>query len=191
MVDLADNCSFFFGGAGPGGIFFGKAEKYQRQDSRPKLLDYGDTMRTEGLGQGGYLQENFTADVTDGLGGTVRWHNNASGFRNDQEFSQEPPPGVLRILSMGDSFAAGYRVGQDETFSFLREQWLNQKLGKTGSTGVGNRRANHRVILFEQIRAGVSPSCRPPGNHDRVMISCNLTSALDPRGRAYPEIGQW
>ena len=60
----------------------------------------------------------------------MRWHNNASGFRNDQEFSQEPPPGVLRILSMGDSFVAGYRVGQEETFSFLLEQWINQKLGK-------------------------------------------------------------
>jgi hypothetical protein len=108
-----------------------RIEKYQRQYPRPKLLDYGDTMRKKGLGQGGYLQENFTADVTDGLGGTVRWHNNASGFRNDQEFSQEPPPGVWRILSMGDSFAAGYRVGQEETFSFLLEQWLNQKFGKT------------------------------------------------------------
>ena len=60
----------------------------------------------------------------------MRWHNNASGFRNDQEFSQEPPPGVLRILSLGDSFVAGYRVGQEETFSFLSEQWINQKLGK-------------------------------------------------------------
>ena len=107
-----------------------KLEKYQRKYQPQKLLDYGNTMRTSGLGKGGYLQENLTLYVTDGLGGTVRWHNNASGFRNDQEFSQEPPPGVLRILSMGDSFVAGYRVGQEETFSSLLEQWINQKLGK-------------------------------------------------------------
>lgn len=75
-----------------------KIEKYQRKYKPQKLIDYGDTVRRNGLGPGGFLQENFTAYVTDGLGGTVRWHNNASGFRNDQEFSQEPPPGVLRIL---------------------------------------------------------------------------------------------
>jgi hypothetical protein len=108
-----------------------KIDKYQQKRQPQKLLDYGDTVRQGGLGQGGYLRENFTGYVTDGLGGTVRWHNNASGFRHDQEVSQEPPPGVLRILSMGDSFAAGYRVGQEETFSFLLEQWINQKLGKS------------------------------------------------------------
>jgi len=108
-----------------------KIEKYQRKYQPQKLLDYGNTMRTDGLGKGGYLQENLTLYVTDGLGGTVRWHNNAFGFRNDQEFSQEPPPGVLRILSIGDSFVAGYRVGQEETFSFLLEKWINQKLGKS------------------------------------------------------------
>lgn len=102
-----------------------KLEKYQRQ----RFLDYGNTMRTGGLGRGGYLQENLTRYVIDGLGATVRWHNNAAGFRNDAEFNQEPPPGVLRILSLGDSFNAGYRVGQHETFSFLREQWVKQHLG--------------------------------------------------------------
>ena len=30
---------------------------------------------------------------------------------------------------MGDSFVAGYRVGQEETFSFLCEQWVKQHLG--------------------------------------------------------------
>jgi hypothetical protein len=103
----------------------GKLKQYQRQ----KFLDYGNTMRTGGLGQGGYLQENVTLHVIDGLGGTVRWSNNGAGFRNDEEFNQEPPPGILRILSLGDSFNAGYRVGQHETFSFLREQWIKQHLG--------------------------------------------------------------
>jgi len=108
-----------------------KIEQYQRQHQPQQLLDYGNTVRPHGLGTGGYLQENFTGYVTDGLGGTVRWHNNAAGFRHDQEVSPEPAPGVLRLLSMGDSFAAGYRVGQEETFSFLLEQWINQKLGKS------------------------------------------------------------
>lgn len=108
-------------------FFTKKIDKYQSQH----LLDYGNTMRPEGLGTGGYLKENLTLYVTDGLGGTVRWTNNAAGFRHDQDFAPEPPPGVLRVLSLGDSFVAGYRVGQEETFSFLLEQWLNQHLGRS------------------------------------------------------------
>ena len=68
--------------------------------------------------------------MTDGYGGKVRWTNNAAGFRSDREFTPEPRPGVLRILSLGDSFTAGYRVGQDETFSSLQEQWINRKYGQ-------------------------------------------------------------
>ncbi len=43
---------------------------------------------------------------------------------------QEPRPGVLRILSLGDSFTAGYRVGQHETFSSLQEQLINREYGQ-------------------------------------------------------------
>jgi lysophospholipase L1-like esterase len=67
--------------------------------------------------------------VTDGLGGKVRWTNNAAGFRSDRNFTQQPLPGVLRVLSLGDSFTAGYRVGQHETFSYLQEQWINRQYG--------------------------------------------------------------
>lgn len=97
---------------------------------RHAVPDYGDTMRSEGLGPGGYLQENLTTYVTNGLGGRVRWTNNSMGFRSDREFSQQRPPGVLRILSLGDSFTAGYRVGQEETFSHLQERWINENYGK-------------------------------------------------------------
>jgi len=96
-----------------------------------RLLDYPDTWRAGGLGPGGYLQEGFAAYVNDGYGGRAWWHNNSQGFRNTREFGREPPPGVLRILSLGDSFTAGYRVGQDETFSARLEAWANQQLGPT------------------------------------------------------------
>jgi len=105
----------------------GVMEKRQRKS----LLDYADTVGPQGLGRGGYLRENFKAYVTDGVGGKVRWVTNSAGFRSDQEFSEEPPPGVLRLLSLGDSFTAGYRVGQEETFSYLLQQWIKQKFGKS------------------------------------------------------------
>lgn len=106
------------------------ALKVMEMKHRRSVLDYGDTMRTQGLALGGYLRENLTMEVTDGLGGKVRWTNNSMGFRSDREFSPQRPPGVLRILSLGDSFTAGYRVGQEETFSHLQEEWINKNYGK-------------------------------------------------------------
>jgi len=101
-------------------------EKYERRVA----IDYGDIKRPQGLRWGGFLQENLTAYVTDGLGGKVRWTNNSAGFRSDREFTRQPLPGVLRLLSLGDSFTAGYRVGQHETFSYFQEQWINREYGE-------------------------------------------------------------
>ncbi|HSR70238.1 MAG TPA: hypothetical protein VLU25_20075 [Acidobacteriota bacterium] len=94
--------------------------------------DYGDTWAEgERMGPGGYLQPDFRARVIDGRGGTVLWHNNSQGFRNESEFSRHPPPATLRILSLGDSFAAGYRVGQHQTYSYLLQQWVSKRGGPT------------------------------------------------------------
>jgi hypothetical protein len=87
-------------------------------------LDYGDTLRGDGLGPGGFLKEGFEGRVVNGLGGTVFWRNNAQGFRRSEDTPDTPLPGVLRVLSMGDSFTAGYRVDQEETFSRLLEKDL-------------------------------------------------------------------
>jgi len=96
-----------------------------------KYPDYAHVMRTGGLGPGGMLQEGFEDWVHDGYGRSVRWKNNSQGFRHDREFSQTPAPGVLRILSLGDSFTAGYRVGQEDTFSKLLENWSTNNLVPT------------------------------------------------------------
>ena len=104
----------------------GVMEKYQRKTT----LDFGDVKRLHEMGWGGYLKENLSIQVTDGYGGKVQWTNNAQGFRSDHEFTPEPRPGVLRILSLGDSFTAGYRVGQHETFSSLQEQLINREYGQ-------------------------------------------------------------
>ena len=87
-------------------------------------LDYGDAVRADGLGPGGFLKEGFEGRVANGLGGTVFWRNNAQGFRRSEDTPETPPPGVVRVLSMGDSFTAGYRVDQEETFSRLLEKDL-------------------------------------------------------------------
>ncbi len=90
----------------------------------PALPDYGDAVRTVGLGPGGLLKEGFSGSLTDGLGGRISWTNNAAGFRSREETSRTPQPGTFRVLSMGDSFTAGYRVDQEATFSRRLEKSL-------------------------------------------------------------------
>lgn len=87
--------------------------------------DYADTT------DGGLLRPGFSSDVIGGDGSPVSWTNNAAGFRSTREFTRETPPGTLRILSLGDSFTAGYRVGDEETFSRRLEIWLTETLGPT------------------------------------------------------------
>lgn len=91
-------------------------------------LDYKDAYREDGLGlgPGGFLKEGFVGQVEDGYGHTVPWINNAQGFRSEREFPVPAAPNTYRILSLGDSFTGGYRVGQHQTFSFLLEQSLSE-----------------------------------------------------------------
>jgi hypothetical protein len=90
------------------------------------LYDYRDVVRSDGLGSGGMLKPDLRLWVKDGYGGRVWWHTNSLGFRNDYEVIQDPPSHTVRILSLGDSFTAGYRVGQHEIFSHRLERWLNR-----------------------------------------------------------------
>lgn len=52
---------------------------------------------------------------------------NAQGMRADRDYAYEKPPGVQRIVSLGDSFTAGYEVEGNETFSAVLERELNQR----------------------------------------------------------------
>ncbi len=90
-------------------------------------LDYGDVCGTE-LRPGGLLHPGIRGEITDGLGGSVRWVTNSVGFRNDHEFLTEPAEGVLRVLSLGDSFGAGYRVDQDATYARTLERHFRSRL---------------------------------------------------------------
>jgi hypothetical protein len=97
------------------------------QTKSHSLSDYADTWRGESIGPGGFLKENLDTLVSDPYGNPVRWKNNAQGFRNDYDVTFQPSNGVVRIISLGDSFTAGYRLAQDETFSFLLEKSFNSR----------------------------------------------------------------
>lgn len=51
---------------------------------------------------------------------------NSKGLR-DREFPYEKPKGTRRILSLGDSFAAGYGVQADETYAKVLERGLAER----------------------------------------------------------------
>ncbi|HEV8266931.1 MAG TPA: hypothetical protein VGR00_01810, partial [Thermoanaerobaculia bacterium] len=75
-------------------LALGLAELSLRLFVRPKkstLLDYDTTWRKGGLGEGGFLKEGFEGEMTDGLGGRIRWKNDAQGFRRDADIALEPP----------------------------------------------------------------------------------------------------
>jgi hypothetical protein len=95
-------------------------------------LDYPDAMRTkallpENLGPGGYLKENFRHFMFSGYGNPVWWENNAQGFRYNRNIEMKPSKGVIRILSIGDSYTVGYRLGLEQTFSHKLEAYFNRK----------------------------------------------------------------
>jgi hypothetical protein len=92
-------------------------------------IDYGQLVGDRDLGPGGLLEPNIDAQVVGADGRAVRWGTNSSGFRNQEETSLEPSPGTLRVLSLGDSFTAGFRIDQEETFSRLLELQLGERCG--------------------------------------------------------------
>mgnify|MGYP005840364267 CR=1 FL=1 len=64
---------------------------------------------------------------------------NSRGLRG-KEYPYEKPPGEFRILILGDSFAEGYTVNEEDLFSELLKQMLNNNI-------------NNR-LLYEVINAG-------------------------------------
>lgn len=56
--------------------------------------------------------------------GSWRFTTNDKGLRDKRNFPYEKPPGVLRVLSLGDSHTQGYEVRQEATFSAVLERYL-------------------------------------------------------------------
>ncbi len=50
---------------------------------------------------------------------------NSQGFRGTTEYALPKPPGVFRIIVLGDSATLGHGVGDRETFSFLLQEQLS------------------------------------------------------------------
>jgi hypothetical protein len=56
--------------------------------------------------------------------GGKRLNSNSKGIRGRREYAYAKPPGVVRVLVLGDSFTFGEDVGDDETYSHYLERSL-------------------------------------------------------------------
>jgi lysophospholipase L1-like esterase len=81
---------------------------------------------------------------------------NSEGLR-DREFSLEKPPGVYRVMMLGDSTTLGWGVRQEDTAAKLLERKLNEGLPagfnhvEVINTGVGNYDTVQEVTYYETI----------------------------------------
>ncbi len=63
---------------------------------------------------------------------------NARGFRNAAEFANEVPPGVRRVIALGDSFTLGYDVGDADSWpAWLARLCPGLEVPNMGQSGYG------------------------------------------------------
>lgn len=59
--------------------------------------------------------------------GTWQFTINHQGMRADRDYHYDKPPGCLRVLVLGDSFAIGYEVDVEQTFARVLERELRRR----------------------------------------------------------------
>ncbi|MGH7782256.1 MAG: SGNH/GDSL hydrolase family protein [Candidatus Binatia bacterium] len=81
---------------------------------------------------------------------------NSDGLR-DREFSREKPPGVYRVMLLGDSTTFGWGVREEDTAAKFLERKLNEHVPpgynkvEVMNTGVGNYDTVQEVTYYETI----------------------------------------
>lgn len=84
---------------------------------------------------------------------------NSLGFR-DREFSREKPPGVKRIVCLGDSYVESMQVAEDELFTRRLEDEINHENGASYeviAAGNGNYGLGQELIFYRTHVRQLSP----------------------------------
>jgi lysophospholipase L1-like esterase len=105
---------------------------------------------------------------------------NAVGLRDDHEVALPKPPGVFRILGVGDSVTFGYGVRLEETFLKVLEQRLNaEPIGahpmryEVLNAGVGATGLNDYYHYIEAAASALEP--------DVILVNVVLNDIEPPR----------
>ena len=94
-------------------------------------LDYADIKEPNlfrpNIKLGGLLKPNLSTVVKGAFNEPKDFITNNEGFRYESEVLQKPNRSGKLVLSVGDSYAVGYRLAQTETYSHLIEKALQDK----------------------------------------------------------------
>lgn len=118
---------------------------------------------------GGLLAPNKALEVFDGYGSTVPWRTNSAGFRSDREFDRERKPNTFRMLSLGDCFSVGYRVGQGKAFPDLAGKQIELETGHPCETMIAHTRCPALAVSYMK-EFGRS------WNPDAIMVNTSIVN---------------
>ncbi len=114
------------------------------------------------------------------------WHTDASGswkftinkqgYRSKYDFSYDKPPGVVRVIALGDSHTQEDEVRQDYTFSAIAEKYLSsygreaQVLNMGGSGfGTAKEATDYSIELPSRLVERMHSSCMK--NNIKLIIA--------------------
>jgi lysophospholipase L1-like esterase len=130
---------------------------------------------------------------------TVWFDINSKGLRADQEYSYSKPEGTLRIVSLGDSFTAGYEVEVEECFSSVLERELNQaglrvEVLNAGVSGYSTAEAllylERELVKYEPDLVLISFYSNDFVDNIRTGLFALQDGALIETGEAYVPLGR-
>lgn len=110
--------------------------------------------------------------------------HNRFGFR-DTDHSLKKPPGVFRILGLGDSFTYGDGVGFDQTYLYRLERLLNSRAGSHPrveiiKAGIFGYTAEPERLLLQHYGLAFDP--------DLVLVGFSPNDILDTVNRKYIQL---
>ncbi len=110
---------------------------------------------------------------------SVEFRLNAMGIRSDREYTMLKPPGVVRIIGLGDSFTQGYEVQVEETYLYqlekiLTERGYNVEVINLGVSGFGNA---EELIFLKEFALRFNPDAVIVGHYTNDIVD-NIRSNL-------------
>jgi hypothetical protein len=107
----------------------------------------------------------------------VQFRINSKGVRSDREIPYDKPPGVVRIVALGDSFGMGYEVDERDTFLANMERALKR-------AGVNAEVVNLSVSGFGNSEELITLRAEGFKYHPDVVLVCWHQTDLDDNQRS-------
>ena len=83
--------------------------------------------------------------------GSWKFSTNSQGFRSYEDFHLEKPPGIFRVISLGDSTTEGFEVRQNYTYAAVLERYLRKNgiKAEVFNTGISGFSTAEELIYLE------------------------------------------